>query len=750
MAPAIVRPSPHRPSSTGAHVAVAAGLLALATPAAAAGFVARPELRPRREFPSPGAFKRVGGRQLQAEGSKPARDRYIAEEQGHSFAYEYAGWSPADQILNVDKETSVVALACYFPADPQAESSETAASEAAGAGVDEAHMHLRWADGAVPGVGPGAKRQLLRPGDVIVGARAWGCVPPSPPKALGEAVVPLSSGSGFMVEVRGVLRHATAEEPTTSVLVRATTLMHVFRDLYIDFQWQGAGRRLDDQTWQADPKLPEVPFNLDDKREVIQKNFEYGKVKCENCYAILRPDIKFTMRTSGTQATFVSMQVGLESLNMSLSLGASEEGAEYLLNMWNRVKEWLGPELISAVSAAAGVTGAGAATVVTAPAGGWGGAIVAATIPLFQGLIETLNIELRPALGFESLLESPEDLIMNGRAHIDVLASEGGVAFEAAWDKNSGFSATATTNFTTNVKFTAGQLSKPLTAGLRPCLGLKLNMLNWEDPITSLDACPEMTSYVENCAGQAQCANWPAELVATSDNPDMQLCMQFLEFATDKDLDFGIDEPFATGCFLGRCKQTSSNQNFNGDKVKWEGEVLCLNVQKSALARADVWLRVNENDPVWNDQYSLPHAVRLTEELCPSTDCTLERELTPHDSKGYTRLKVRFSRRELPRRMEAAAEADRQRCQGVDFGVSVGVYTSFGGVKFPNSFSHGSGDQVVDPVEPQSTRPSQPQQKCYGSASADVSPAAPRAFPVAAAAAPAALVLAFVGLIRPH
>merc|ERR1719502_2409052 len=75
-------------------------------------FKTRPVAKATKAFPSPAAFKEVHARRLKAEGGKPERRLFEAEERGHRFVYEFAGDSTAEQVLDVDKEDSIEQIAC--------------------------------------------------------------------------------------------------------------------------------------------------------------------------------------------------------------------------------------------------------------------------------------------------------------------------------------------------------------------------------------------------------------------------------------------------------------------------------------------------------------------------------------------------------------------------------------------------------------------------------------------------------------
>merc|ERR1719387_3260656 len=145
-----------------AHALCSFSLLSMALLVAAEppDFKTRPVAQATKAFPSPAAFKEVHARRLKAEGGKPERRLFEAEERGHRFVYEFAGESTAEQVLDVDKEDAVEKIACR----PLRDGKEHASSV----------MWLRWKSAAIVG-GNISARAPLKPGDVVTGGPGWNC-----------------------------------------------------------------------------------------------------------------------------------------------------------------------------------------------------------------------------------------------------------------------------------------------------------------------------------------------------------------------------------------------------------------------------------------------------------------------------------------------------------------------------------------------------------------------------------------------
>merc|ERR1711920_729475 len=179
-----------------------------------------------------------------------------------------------------------------------------------------------------------------------------------------------------------------------------------------------------------------------------------------------------------------------------------------------------------------------------------------------------------------------------------------------------------------------------------------------------------------------------------------------LSFETDGDLDaFNPDEPYAKGCFYGRCVSTSSTNRFNGNIVTWDEGPHCVPVQQRNLAITNVTVHLLEKDTFFHEQYTMPLSLRLTSGLCPElaseSGCSQTLELMPLAG-TFARVSAVFTIRSLPRLLEGASvtvvPTKEPQCSGISVGLQGGLSASFNGIQFPSWFSRGAEQILVDPV----------------------------------------------------
>merc|ERR1712217_161787 len=253
--------------------------------------------------------------------------------------------------------------------------------------------------------------------------------------------------------------------------------------------------------------------------------------------------------------------------------------------------------------------------------------------------------------------------------------------------------------------FSGTDLSDRIIAGFRTCFGIDLQWAGRDRSLTSISVCPELTFSVTQ-QSVSVVPDVAVELRQTSDAPDSELCFKFLSFETDGDLDvLNQDEPYAEGCFYGRCVSTSSTNRFNGNIVTWDEGPHCVPVRRRNLAITNVTIHLLERDSSFHDQYAMPPSLRLTSGLCPElaseSGCPQTLELTPLAG-TFARVSAVFTLRSLPRLLAGASVAgaptSEPRCSGISVGLQGGLSASFGGIQFPNWFSSGAEQVLVDPV----------------------------------------------------
>jgi len=496
----------------------------------------------------------------------------------------------------------------------------------------------------------------------------------------------------FFFEVLQIEKNASITDHTTVVIVRAITLFHIFRDLYMDVKWTGVGRRLAQPApWVINRTLPSISYNLDSQGNVQDRFIDMGPVRCENCSALMGSTLTFQLRTDGAVPKYTSFRLDAD-LNVSMKVGLSPQGQSWVMDLWNRIKQYSGPELLSL--AAAGATSSGA------------------LLPLFSAVTSTLKVELKPVFAMDMLTQALQDMVMNGRLTFDLNTIPSTAFFELSWDSTSGMKMNTSFDYATNIGLTGTTLSRNFTVGMRTCVGLQLNVLS-STPLTTLEVCPEVKTFVQKLATRAV-PHHPPQLERTAVIPDAELCFEFNSFTTDGDNDpLTPDEPYAEGCFLGRCVATSYDKRFGftSNTVNWENGNLCLPVRKHDLDSLDITLHVHEKDVLYDDMYTLPYVVRLNSTKCPQRDaggCLLDEALPPKVG-TFARISVKVFSRALqsPRRLQG------QECSGTAVVVSLGVSGSFGGFSYPSTFSKGANDQAVHSGGPMpSTRPVSPKTTC--------------------------------------
>jgi len=256
-------------------------------------FTGRPSQLPK-QFPNPSSFKKIPARRLDAHEGKPERLFLEAEEEGHRFAYEFAGESVAEQILDIDKDHVVEGVSCRRLHNKKHPT--------------DIVMWLRWNITLLLDYTSQAG-EPLKPGDVIAGSSGWHC---------GS-----KKNTGFIRQVVFVRSHATIHDPTTELIMRDVSPLHVFKDVYIDFKWMPPadrsgfpGRALGEISGGAE--IDWFDFNYVSAEEVpkygpgAKRVLNMGPLLCDSCYAFLKPAVTFKLVTDGFWPKELSMRFDVD------------------------------------------------------------------------------------------------------------------------------------------------------------------------------------------------------------------------------------------------------------------------------------------------------------------------------------------------------------------------------------------------------------------------------------------------------
>jgi len=474
--------------------------------------------------------------------------------------------------------------------------------------------------------------------------------------------------------------------------------------LYIDFQWALPGRRLQGANdWVNEPTLPTFKFNKNDDGTIKQKNYDFGPLRCENCYASFIPTLKFKMETVQSMPQRVSLTVGGE-IDISVSLGLTDEAKEAIKKAidpktaetaWKDFKDTISSSLIDS-------------------------ATKDVSLPLFSSFApQSFNVKLEPVfapkvrLFTEAAKAFDEDLKV-------LVGTNLKADFTLAWDKDKGFSVTADfQNKGSKNEVKGNTKAWDLMAGIRTCLGM--NLVAGATTITGLESCPELQISAQNLLTSSTPAV-PEELQANTVSLDGgdDFCFTLESFSTDADLDMGnADEAYGKVCFFGVCKATAKDKQFNGDKVTFS-EQLCLKGPKG-LKDGFAYLHFLEDDsPGFDDQYTKPYKLDLSSSSCPGiekqtgclkTDLNLERYSKAGGTYAKATIKVVNT---AARRLTARERRLQNKCLGTAVSRSMGVSAKFQGVQFPDIFSSGGGTQLIDPVETPTYKPKGPETACVG------------------------------------
>lgn len=689
-------------------------LEALAFAVAAAGlptFVSRP-LKFQQEFPSRESFRRAGGRRLHASDGKPARTRYDFEEGGFRFAYEVSATSDAGQLVNADHDREVVAIAC-----------------------EARRMWIRWA----------ALGRQLTTGDVVSGGAEWGC----------------EAEGGFVREVSSV--ETTADGLVSVVETLPISTLGVFRDLYVDLTWsrvdRGRGRRaqgdwdraddddnetsqaveddlfdiveddefdVDEDGWDIDFAIPAMAFNWNESRGEADEVIDIGGLRCSNCWAQLEPTARLIIETNGIWPTLVSFRMDLD-FEVQLEIEQAPT-MQRLIELWVPILTFGGANLINVLANSMG-------------------------LPIFHVLNDAyLSLIIQPYTALHVLLASIENIVMDGTAYVNVSGTSDSTYLEVRWDSTSGFNINASADLERSFYYSGTQLGARITTGLRPCVGVRVMIDNPRQYLTSLEGCPELTAFFDHSWDVTDLLS-PVDFASEAPEPDAELCFDFTSLDTDINLDmFDRDEPYARGCFLGRCVESSKDRLFGASaesgacnctgrcgylgscnvdpacdesghascsmrKVHWWDGPLCMPVVRSHLSQADVTLHAFERDPIGDESYGETVAF-IPLVRCPALSagrgfgCPLELDLVPPgEPGGEARLTVTLSVRDLPtaplvRRVQGRTMDTP--CAGTRWGVQFGASGRFTGLRMPVYFRfHGlrSGRMIVDPVESPDVKP---------------------------------------------
>jgi len=537
-------------------------LLVITTLVEAIDFTGRPTQLPK-QFPNPSSFKKIPSRRLGADEGKPERWFLEAEEEGHRFEYEFAGESVAEQILDIDKDHVVEGISCrglHSKKHPT-----------------DIVMWLRW-NRTFMTDNTSQAREPLKPGDVIAGSSGWRC---------GS-----KSNAGFIKQVVFVRSHATKHDPTTELVMRDVSPLHVFKDVYIDFKWMPPadkagfpGRALGEIGGGAE--LGWFDFNYVSSEEVpkygpgAKRVLNMGPLLCENCYAYLKPAVTFKLATDGFWPKEISMRFDVDmEVNIDVTknhnatvetVGFGQDPAHKVVtNGWEKINNERGEDFRHTLLGN---------LVGVAVSGQW----APITIPLFHLLATAINLEGYPIKEiFGKIGNGLQELISFEHMTAKFAMKPEETYFEAGWKDDRGFYTDYGFNVRREVSISGMDDLKQMFFGLRFCAGLALTVGYTKEPLTTLSLCPETVIYTDEFTNAMAI---PGVVGKTDNSPDRQLCITFKSFETDLNLDDGWldwfqDDPYAQACFQGKCVQTKRSVRFSGNKVTWNEEQ-CIDVKYS-------------------------------------------------------------------------------------------------------------------------------------------------------------------------
>jgi hypothetical protein len=523
-------------------------------------------------FPDPDSFMNIGGRRLEASDGRPARTRYVSEQSGHKFVYEFAGTNTANRVINLDKELGVSGVSC-----------------------DQDRMWLRTTSGSEADAAQ-VSTFALHVGDVLTGGPEWGCH--------------RNGMAGFMVEVLSVELDGSA----IVVGTRDTSPLAIFRDLFIDFTWLKAKgpdsevtgsdvRRLrgncSDGNWCIDHDLARwnMSLNYDEATKRAKEPLDWGLLECSNCYAKMDTVVRFQLIGKDFDISRVALSLDAE-LDFYMQVKASEELKDLVGKGWTEVDKILGDDILK-------------------------GIVDSLDIPFFNEWNDAfLKLELKPKFSMSTWVEVKEnisDLIgdvldSNLTAFLDT--SGKAATWEAYWDKEDGFGVNVPSgeDFNYGISFDGWKHPDGLLTKVKQCFGVDLRAFG--KSMTGMSLCPEQ----ENIIWEGSIMNIPKEFLKTYVLPDAELCMDIKKFDTnlDKNL-FALDTVFGQACFQGKCVETSPKQYevFKSD-VKFNDGSLCIPVRRSWVESSGIFLHAFEHTlwPGWN-QYTTPLEVSLPQVALP-------------------------------------------------------------------------------------------------------------------------------------
>jgi len=210
--------------------------------------------------------------------------------------------------------------------------------------------------------------------------------------------------------------------------------------------------------------------------------------------------------------------------------------------------------------------------------------------------------------------------------------------------------------------------------------------------------------------------------------PDKKLCITFVSFETDLDLDsiwaglFHQDEPTAQMCFQGKCVRTGT-KHFSGNTVTWNEEK-CMDVMHSHLfgdGAGSLAFVVKEWDlSGYNQQYTQQQLWQLPEtcsEKCEKTFAAMPIPPSLQKDGSIAKLVVKLKFKDLGRRITSTNEArEHLACGSRQSAVAttLGLGGMWSGFTYPNVYDEGKGkgEEVDAPAEVPVIRPKDPELTC--------------------------------------
>ena len=237
-------------------------------------------------------------------------------------------------------------------------------------------------------------------------------------------------------------------------------------------------------------------------------------------------------------------------------------------------------------------------------------------MPVFNGALKLVNsatvrLSLNPFASLKTLLESGEAHMEGDDFHVfDSRRFRLGASYR--FDRGLERTLEQLPASVASTRQLPDRMQVPIVVGVAVCFGLELRT-GGERVLTDISACPELR--LGHTISVAQVPMTPRSLLAlrpSSEEPDMTLCVNVLEFASDCDLDVTADEVYGTFCFAGICKRTRTKaRGWWSSKVDIADE-LCFDFAK-AWRGENLSVMFAESDPVFDDFYTQKMWLQLRE-----------------------------------------------------------------------------------------------------------------------------------------